>query len=39
MESIKSREGVIVCPFERLVKEVSDPEEAYEMIKAKMAEF
>lgn len=39
VQSIKSRDGVIICPFERLVKEISDPEEAYERIKAKMAEF
>jgi hypothetical protein len=39
VQVIKSREGVTICPFERLVQEVSDPEEAYEKIKAKMAEF
>lgn len=39
VQSIKSRDGVIICPFERLVQEVSDPEEAYNRIKAKMSEF
>ena len=39
VESIKSRDGVIICPFERLVQEISDPEEAYKRIRAKMSEF
>lgn len=36
---IKMRDGVIFCPFERLVQGVSDPVEAYDMIRARMAEF
>ena len=39
VQAIKGREGVAICPFERLIQGVSDPEEAYEKIKAKMAEF
>lgn len=39
VEAVKSRDGVIVCPFEKLVQEVSDPEEAYNRIRAKMSEF
>jgi len=39
VESIKSRDGVIICPFERLVQGISDPEEAYKRIRAKMSEF
>jgi len=38
-DAIKMRDGVIYCPFERLVQGVTDPAEAYEMIKAKMDEF
>ena len=39
VESIKSQDGVIACPFERLVQEISDPEEAYKRIRAKMSEL
>ncbi len=39
VESIKSRDGVIICPFERLVQEISDPQEAYKRIRAKMSEL
>ncbi len=38
-DHIKVREGVIYCPFERMVQGISDPEEAYEKIIAKMAEL
>lgn len=38
-DAIKMRDGVVFCPFERLVQEISDPEEAYIKIKAKLAEF
>jgi len=38
-DAIKMKDGVIFCPFERLVQGVSDPAEAYERIKAKMDEF
>jgi len=39
VDSIKRQDGVIICPFERLVQEISDPQEAYERIRAKMSEF
>ena len=38
-DAIKMRDGVIFCPFERLVQGVSDPVEAYDSIRAKMAEL
>ena len=38
-DAIKMRDGVIFCPFERLVQGVSDPVEAYDRIRAKMAEL
>ena len=38
-DAIKMRDGVIFCPFERMVLDVSDPVEAYTRIKAKLAEF
>jgi hypothetical protein len=38
-EAIKSPDGVLSCPFERLVRDISDPEEAYFRIKAKLAEL
>ena len=38
-DAIKMRDGVIFCPFERLVQGVSDPLEAYDRIRAKLAEF
>ena len=38
-DSIKMKDGVIFCPFERLVQEISDPEEAYIKIKAKLNNF
>lgn len=39
VDAIKMKDGVVFCPFERLVQDISDPEEAYLRIKAKMAEF
>lgn len=38
-DAIKMRDGVIFCPFERLVQDISDPVEAYARIRAKLAEF
>ncbi len=38
-DAIKERDGVIFCPFERLVQGVSDPEEAYLMIRAKLSDL
>lgn len=36
-DAIKMRDGVIFCPFERLVQGISDAGEAYREIKAKLA--
>lgn len=36
---VKGRNGAPLCPFERLVQDVLEAEEAYEKIRAKMAEF
>ena len=36
---VRGRDGAPLCPFERLVQDVNDAEEAYEKIKAKMAEY
>jgi hypothetical protein len=38
-DAIKMKDGVIFCPFERMVQDVSDPEEAYSMMKERLAEF
>jgi len=38
-DAIKMRDGVIFCPFERMVQGVSDPEEAYARMRAGLAEF
>ena len=38
-DAIKLRDGVIFCPFERLVQDISDPDVAYVKIRAKLAEF
>ncbi len=38
-DAIKMRDGVIYCPFERLVQGVSDPEEAYVKVRAKLGEM
>lgn len=35
-EHIKTRDGVIYCPFERMVQGISDPTEAYYAILEKM---
>lgn len=36
---INVQDGVIICPFERMVQGISDPSEAYEKIVAKIAEM
>jgi len=36
---IKAKDGIVFCPFEKLVWDVSDPEEAYALIRAKLAEL
>jgi len=38
-DAIKMKDGVIFCPFERLVQDISDPDEAYARIRAKLSEF
>jgi len=38
-DAIKMRDGVIFCPFERMVQDISDPDVAYAKIRAKLAEF
>jgi hypothetical protein len=38
-DAIKMRDGVLFCPFERLVQGVSDPKEAYLKIRAKLSEM
>lgn len=38
-DAIKMRDGVVFCPFERLVLGVSDPEEAYLMIREKLSDL
>ena len=38
-DAIKTRDGVVFCPFERLVQGVSDPEEAYLRIRERLAEL
>jgi hypothetical protein len=38
-DTIKMKDGVIYCPFERLVQDISDPEEAYVKVKAKLGEM
>ncbi len=37
-DAIKMRDGVIYCPFERLVQGISDPGEAYVKVKAMLGE-
>ncbi len=34
---IRGRDGADICPFERLVQGVTDPEEAHRLIRAKLA--
>lgn len=36
---VRGEDGAPLCPFERLVQDVNDAEEAYKKIKAKMAEY
>jgi hypothetical protein len=36
---IKTENGVIYCPFERMVQDIEDPDEAYRAIIEKMASF
>lgn len=36
---IKMENGVIFCPFERMVQGIDDPEEAYQAMVEKMASF
>ena len=38
-DAIKMKDGIIFCPFERMVQDVSDPEEAYSMMKERLAGF
>ena len=38
-DAIKMKDGVIYCPFERMVQGISDPEEAYIKVKAKLGEM
>jgi hypothetical protein len=38
-DAIKMKDGVIFCPFERLVQDISDPKEAYVKIKAKLEQM
>lgn len=36
---VKAKDGVVYCLFERLVWDVSDPEEAHTLIRAKLKEL
>ncbi len=36
---VKAKDGVVFCPFEKLVWDVSDPEEAHTLIRAKLREL
>ena len=38
-DAIKLKDGVIFCPFEMMVQGISDPEEAYVKVKAKLGEM
>jgi len=38
-EAIKEKDGVIFCPFERLVQDIDDPAEAYGAIRVKLADI
>lgn len=38
-DAIKMRDGVVFCPFERLVQGISDPVEAFHAIRAKLSEL
>ena len=39
VDQIKTKDGRIYCPFERMVQNIDDPNEAYYSIKRKMASF
>lgn len=39
VDQIKTKDGRIYCPFERMVQNIDDPKEAYYSIKRKMASF
>jgi hypothetical protein len=36
---MKAKDGVVFCPFEKLVWDVSDPKEAHTLIRVKLAEL
>ncbi len=36
---VKAKDGVVFCPFEKLVWDVSDPEEAHALIRVRLAEL
>jgi hypothetical protein len=36
VEAVKVKDGMIYCPFESMVQGISDPEEAYKAIEARM---
>lgn len=38
-DNIKTKNGVIYCPFEQMVQGIQEPEKAYLAIKSKMAEL
>jgi hypothetical protein len=38
-DAIKTKNGVIFCPFERMVQDVSDPEEAYLRIREELLDL
>jgi hypothetical protein len=39
VDQIKTRDGRIYCPFEKMVQNINDPIEAYYIIQKKMASF
>lgn len=39
VDQIKTRDGRIYCPFEKMVQNIDDPIEAYYIIQEKMASF
>lgn len=39
VEHIKTQDGRIYCPFEKMVQRINDPSKAYEAIVKKMASF
>jgi hypothetical protein len=39
VDQIKTKDGRIYCPFERMVQNIDDPNEAYYNIQKKMASF